>query len=86
MDTAENQLDGTPISKEELLRKHAHFLESIRNAKVSVVRVLYTSLSNDDLVCHVMIMCQAHGINVMLMSWYSWFSTAWGEVCHKSVT
>ena len=40
MDTAENQLDGTPVSKEELLRKHAHFLESIRSAKVGVV-ILY---------------------------------------------
>ena len=48
MDTAENQLDGTPVSKEELLRKHAHFLESIRSAKVVVV--IWSGACS----CHVM--------------------------------
>ena len=51
MDTAENQLDGTPVSKEELLRKHAHFLESIRSAKVGVV--IWSGACS----CHVMAMC-----------------------------
>ena len=50
MDTAENQLDGTPVSKEELLRKHAHFLESIRSAKVGVV--IWSGACS----CHVMAM------------------------------
>ena len=74
MDTAENQLDGTPVSKEELLRKHAHFLESIRSAKVGVV--IWSGACS----CHVMAMWVSCDCEVMWWSCVSHMTLMYADV------